>query len=738
MKHGHHSLFSVISGLPEGIIICDGAGEIILCNKKAEQFFGLAKAEPAGSSPPFSSLVGRPVTSLIDKNLIEHTLDEINERLKHNVLDTVSYFTFSKKNHILQARVTPVLTPGAQFSGFAISISDITRQKKADRAVEIVLQSLSKNARSPLASIRAAIEAMKEFPQMAADRQEQFKNIIFNESIVLGNMIDQVSDSYAVLAGTSHSLVPVFGALLIETLARRSRDRLGIRLDIKGSPEEERPEEEVIMKADPYLLNLAMMFVLNQLKNKTGLWEFSCCVSLKNKIVRIDFFWQGAPLEPSTVKSWEDQDIIIPDQKTSLTLKEVMNIHQGAVWTYQEEQQGKNPYLRFFFPAQEKMRPESIDPIPLLPESRFEFDNPELDERLLTELTYTSLLRKITQAENLETIMGKHSQLPRLIHTMLKGGSKIRSITWLITTFADAILEKLITFAIKALGPPPVAFAFITLGSEGRQEQTLKTDQDNAIVFQDLPKDSGLNEKDVQQYFLELGKMVCTWLDQAGYDFCLGGIMGQNRKWCQPLSTWKRYFSEWIHAPEPEALLHASIFFDFRLSYGDRNITNRLEKHFFRSLSGWPGFYRHMTENAVYFRPPMGFWGNFSLEPKGPHKNCLDIKMAMTPIVDFARIYSLNHGIKDTNTQARLYQLYLKQVLSRKDYTEIEQAYGLMMQIRLIRQIHAIIGENVKPHNYVNPKTLSVMERKMLKEILKMIKGLQNRLSFEFIGAVNT
>ncbi len=734
MEHDRHSLFSVISGLPEGILICDAAGKILLCNKKVEQFFGLQtdRRKTTDSFPPFSKLAGRPVTALIDKNLIEHTLDEINERLKHNALDTVSYFTFTKQSHTLRARVTPVLNPGAHFSGFVVSISDITRQREADRAIETVLQSLSKNARSPLASIRAAIEAIKEFPQMPADRQEEFKNIIFNESIVLGNIIDQVSDSYPTLAGTTHSLVQIFGADLIETLARRSRDRLGIRLAIEGS------DNEVQIMADLYSLILAMMFVLNQLKNKIGIWEFTCCMSLKNKIVRLDFFWQGPPLEPGIIKNWEDQEIVISDQKTSLILKEVMNIHQGAVWPYQEETPGKRPYLRFFFPGHEEMQPKTLDPIPLLPESRFGFSNPELDERLLTELTYTSLIREITQAENLDRIMSRHSQLPRLIHTMLKGGSKIRTITWLITTFADAILEKIIGFAIEEVGPPPVPFAFITLGSEGRQEQTLKTDQDNAIVFQDLPKESGLNEKDVRQYFLELGKKVCTWLDQAGYDLCLGGIMAQNRKWCQPLSTWKRYFSEWIHAPEPEALLRASIFFDFRFSHGDRRIITSLEKHFFHSLSGWPGFYRHMTENAVFFKPPIGFLGKFTLETKGVNKNCLDIKMAMTPIVDFARIYSLNHGIKETNTQARLYQLYLKQVLSRKEYTEIEQAYGLMMQVRLIRQVNAIMGEKVKPHNYVNPKNLSPMERKMLKEILKMIKGLQDRLSFEFIGSINT
>ncbi|MBU1343970.1 MAG: hypothetical protein KKE44_16085, partial [Proteobacteria bacterium] len=167
-------------------------------------------------------------------------------------------------------------------------------------------------------------------------------------------------------------------------------------------------------------------------------------------------------------------------------------------------------------------------------------ENPELDDRLLTELSYTSLIREINQANALEEVIGKHSQLPRLIHSMITNGTKIRTVTWLVTAFSDAILNKIFEFALMEVGPSPVPFAFITLGSEGRKEQTLKTDQDNAIVFMD--PDSKKSEALVQAYFLKLGEKVCMWLDQAGYDYCNGGIMAKNPKWCQPLSVWKNYF----------------------------------------------------------------------------------------------------------------------------------------------------------------------------------------------------
>ena len=341
------------------------------------------------------------------------------------------------------------------------------------------------------------------------------------------------------------------------------------------------------------------------------------------------------------------------------------------------------------------------------------------------------LIREISTADSIEKIIDKHGQLPKLIQSLINSGAKAKNVTRLITTISDAILNKLIGFAIDELGRPPAGFVFMIMGSEGRKEQTLKTDQDNAIIFEDVSKES---EERVKSYFLKLGETVCTWLDQAGYDFCKGDVMAKNPKWCQSLSTWKEYFSAWIHAAEPEDLLQSSIFFDFRGAYGDMDLITRLRKYLFDSLVGWAGFFRHLTENALHFKPPIGFFGNLLVESKGEHRNSFDIKSAMTPIVDFARIYALKNRIEETNTQERLHQLYLKKVLSWQEYNELEQAYSFLMQLRFIRQITSVIDENKKPDNYVNPKKLSSIEQTMLKEIFKRIEKIQTKLSFEFTG----
>lgn len=341
------------------------------------------------------------------------------------------------------------------------------------------------------------------------------------------------------------------------------------------------------------------------------------------------------------------------------------------------------------------------------------------------------LIREISTADSVEKIIDKHRQLPKLIQSLINSGAKAKNVTRLITTISDAILNKLIGFAIDELGRPPVRFVFMIMGSEGRKEQTLKTDQDNAIIFEDVSKQS---EERVKSYFLKLGETVCTWLDQAGYDFCKGDIMAKNPKWCQSLSTWKEYFSAWIHAAEPKDLLQSSIFFDFRGAYGDMDLITGLRKDLFDSLVEWAGFFRNLTENALLFKPPIGFFRNFLVESKGEHRNSFDIKSAMTPIVDFARIYALKNRIEETNTQERLHQLYLKKVLSWQEYNEIDQSYSFLMELRFIRQITSVIDENKKPDNYVNPKKLSSIEQTMLKEIFKRTEKFQSKLGFEFTG----
>ncbi|MFO7714878.1 putative nucleotidyltransferase substrate binding domain-containing protein [Desulfosarcina sp.] len=341
------------------------------------------------------------------------------------------------------------------------------------------------------------------------------------------------------------------------------------------------------------------------------------------------------------------------------------------------------------------------------------------------------LLREIQISPDMDKIIEKHQQVTGLVRSLIHNGATAKNVTRFITAVADSILKKIMSFALDEAGPPPVPFVFMIMGSEGRQEQTLRTDQDNAIIYRD-PKPAAAES--VESYFRKLADRACTLLDQAGYDFCSGGVMAKNPQWCQPLSRWKAYFSDWIHAAEAEDLLQASIFFDFSHGYGQEALIVELRQHLFTALDGWSGFFRHMTENALNFKPPLGFFRNFVVESKGRHRNAFDIKSAMTPIVDFARVYALKNGIEETNTLERLDQLRIKKVISQQEYEELEKAYSFLMQLRFVRQITAVIDERIKPDNYINPKKLTHIEQTMLKEIFKRVEKFQSRMNFEFIG----
>jgi len=341
------------------------------------------------------------------------------------------------------------------------------------------------------------------------------------------------------------------------------------------------------------------------------------------------------------------------------------------------------------------------------------------------------IVREIAQARFVNQIVQTHHQVPQLIQALINTGAKAQNVTRFLTTVSDAILQKLIGFAIDEMGPPPARFVFMILGSEGRKEQTLKTDQDNAIIIEDLPAKAA---KEAMEYFLDFSEKVCGWLDEVGYDFCKGDVMAKNRQWCQPLSVWKNYFKQWIYTAEPEALLQASIFFDFRGAYGETDLIDELRNYLFKSLGGWPGFFRHLAENAMFFTPPIGFFRNFLVESKGEHRDSFDIKAAMQPVVDYARIYALNNRVAETNTLGRLHELLDRKKLSAQQYQELETVYSYLMQQRFVRQVKASTEENGKPDNYINPKKLSRIEQTTLKEIFKRIEKFQAKLSFDFTG----
>jgi CBS domain-containing protein len=342
------------------------------------------------------------------------------------------------------------------------------------------------------------------------------------------------------------------------------------------------------------------------------------------------------------------------------------------------------------------------------------------------------LIKTIKTAKTINQLENIHSKMALMLLDPIRNGANPEYITRLITTISDAILEKVIGFNIAKLGSPPCKFAFMIMGSEGREEQTLISDQDNGIVYEDLENDT--DRANASEYFGKLAELVCSQLNTAGYKFCDGDCMAQNPQWCQPLLNWKKYFHNWIYQGSPEDLLNSSIFFDFRGVWGDLELTDQLKSFLLNCVEKRAGFLRHLTENALHSKPPIGLFGKLVVETQGEHKDALNLKWAMQPIVDLARIFSLKHGIVQTNTLTRLFRLYTKHVFSNKQYIDLVQSYNYVMQWRFLRQITTIIDEEKPPDNYLNPKNLSYLDTAMLKEVFKKIEQFQQKLKGEFIG----
>jgi len=345
----------------------------------------------------------------------------------------------------------------------------------------------------------------------------------------------------------------------------------------------------------------------------------------------------------------------------------------------------------------------------------------------------TVLLCRIRNSRTPEEIFAMKNARPYLLTTLIESGAKPQNINHLTTLVSDTILEKFIEFAMSELGPPPVPFSFIVFGSEGREEQTLHTDQDNAIIYEDV--DSG-REETVRRYFLSMGEKVCTWLNDAGYTFCYGNNMAMNPEYCQPLSAWKQYFSRWVNMGSAEDLLRTKIFFDFRSAYGEEAFEDALRDHLNQIVGDNHRFFQLLARNILPMAPPIGLFGNFIVESSGANRGSFDIKSSMMPIVDFARIYALKNKIRAANTIRRLDALRELKVLSDQSHQEMVQAYSYLMQIRLRIQAEAVSSRNNNPNNYIFPKTLTSIEQKLLKEIFAQTKNFQVRLSYDFTGQV--
>lgn len=341
-----------------------------------------------------------------------------------------------------------------------------------------------------------------------------------------------------------------------------------------------------------------------------------------------------------------------------------------------------------------------------------------------------SIFRDIKSQRSIEGLYDLSHKVPWVTNTLMEEGAKAGNITRMISVLNDLILEKLLTMLQDEMGPPPAPWCWILMGSEGRREQTFRTDQDNALVYLD-PRDAE-HAQACEAYFWPFSEVAISHLVKCGYPLCPGGMMASNEKWRQPHKVFRDYFERMILNPEPEQVLSANIFFDFRPGFGAKELGDSLRSHVTRHAGRQEVFLRYLARDCLATRPPLSFFRNFIVEKNGEHKNTFDIKeQGLTPFVDFARTMALKHGIRETNTLDRLRLLADGEHVATDLVSEAAEAYEFLMQVRLVHQMRRI-NDGQEPDNRVNPAHLTDLEKRTLKEAFGVITGLQNHLKDVF------
>lgn len=360
------------------------------------------------------------------------------------------------------------------------------------------------------------------------------------------------------------------------------------------------------------------------------------------------------------------------------------------------------------------------------------------DNRLIGLVSSTDLLRLIDEnpiysiadiykANHPDALAEISHRIPQLLTKLVDSGLSAFQVGQLISNIVENITIRLLQFAEAELGEKPVDYAWLTAGALGRQEQLLNSDQDNALLLSDE-----YDPKRHDAYFENLTRLVCQGLKDCGYEFCSGEVMATNPRWRQPLTAWKRYFSQWITEPEPQALLYCSIFFDMRAIYGNQELFSQLKAHYHKLAQENSMFLSYLSVNALENTPPIGFFRRFVLVDDNKHSHHLDLKIRGTaPIVDLARVYSLAAGINSISTYNRILKAKQAGELSEKAAGNLLDAYEFINQFRMRHQAKQVVA-NQSPDNYADPNQLSSFERDHLRDAFKVVADMQKYLSVRY------
>lgn len=337
------------------------------------------------------------------------------------------------------------------------------------------------------------------------------------------------------------------------------------------------------------------------------------------------------------------------------------------------------------------------------------------------------LARGIFAQQSVDGLRYYAQQLPAVFVRMANEDANSHMIGSAMSVIGRSFKQRLLELAEEKLGPPPVPYSFLALGSMARNEQLIVTDQDNAIILH-----NDYREDRHGRYFEELARFVSDGLAECGYPYCSGNIMATNPAYRVSLDEWKQQFSDWIEKPQPKALLNSCIFFDLDSVWGEDKLAEELRQFVADKAPKHRAFLASMARNALNRTPPLGFFKEFVLEQDGKHRNSINLKRRGTaPLTDAIRVHALAVGSKAQNSFERIEDIKQAGLLPSGKAQDLSDALEYLAIVRARHQALAIqAGE--EPDNNVQPEMLSSFERRNLKEAFRVLHNAQNFLKFRY------
>jgi CBS domain-containing protein len=337
------------------------------------------------------------------------------------------------------------------------------------------------------------------------------------------------------------------------------------------------------------------------------------------------------------------------------------------------------------------------------------------------------LLKQSKRAQKSADLREVREKLTDLIQHSLDKNVPISHITSIVGEINLAITKRAIELAIHKIGtPPPSKFAWMNIGSQGRKEQLILTDQDNAIVFEDVPDEK---HDTVKKYFIDLAEKVTKTLNKVGYDYCLDEMIASNPLWCKSLTDWQLQFKGWINAPGEKGILMCTIFFDYDFVYGNEDLVDAISNTIHEETNDNQLFFAYLGADALKNPPPLGFFRQFLVESDGEHKDTFDLKgRALMPLIDAARILSLSKGIKNVaNTISRYSKLAELEPQNAPIYETCADAFAELLKFRTEEGL-----KNETDGRYLNLSELSKLDKVKLKNDFQPISDIQEVIKNKF------